>query len=56
MKPYIESPAKFMIRVDRQGRASDDVANLIVDRDPCVCGTRKDLHDEYGCKKYRRAA
>lgn len=38
------------------GPSIDDCASRIVDRDPCVCGTRKDMHDQFGCKRYRRAA
>ncbi len=34
--------------------AKDDVEHLVQDRDPCFeCGTRKDRHDEFGCKRWR---
>lgn len=53
---YIASPAPRFNRIDTRRPSTDDCANLIVDRDPCICGTRKDLHDQFGCKTYRRAA
>lgn len=56
MGDYIPSERPFWMQVGSRSPKSDDCANLIVDRDPCVCGTRKDLHDQFGCKKYRRAA
>lgn len=36
------------------GRRSDDVEHLILGRDPCArCGTRRDKHDQFGCKRWR---
>lgn len=37
----------------RQGRLGD-VENLRTDREPCgFCGTRADMHREFGCKRWR---
>lgn len=51
----VKSEARGFIHVSARGPSVHDVARLVVDRDPCACGTRKDMHDQYGCKAYRRA-
>lgn len=43
-------------RIPVRGReeSSHEAMSLIQDRDPCgQCGTRKDWHDEFGCKRWR---
>lgn len=43
-------------RVARKAERRGDVEDLIKNRDPCVaCGTRRDRHNEFGCKRWRGA-
>lgn len=42
-------------RVRQIQMQKDDVARLVVDRDPCVrCGMPKHRHDQHGCATYWR--
>lgn len=41
------------IVADRKHMSEDDIARLVVDRTQCgFCGTRKDYHEQFGCKRY----
>ena len=41
-------------RAAARERNDHSAMSLIQDRDPCVCcGTRKDWHGEFGCKRWR---
>ena len=54
------SERRSRIRQEEEARANakqdsrHEAMKLIQDRDPCIdCGTRKDLHDEFGCRRWR---
>lgn len=51
---FVESRRIEAERVANKARDSHDAMRLIQDRDPCFkCGTRKDMHDEFGCSRWR---
>lgn len=46
--------SRVIVGLDKVRMSPDDIAKRRVEREPCAkCGTRQDMHKEYGCKEWR---